>query len=501
MDFAFLAPIGFLLVRNDGIQTLLGDGDTGWHIRAGDWILQNGRVPTVDFFSYSKPGGRWFAWEWLWEAAFAWIEKTGGMAAVLFVTTLTICTSFAAVYLITKAKSGQALISLVVTLVAMCAASFHWLARPHIVTFLFVAVFYHLLDTGADKRKRMLIGLPLLTVVWTNLHGGFVAGLLVAAAFCGGELLRFLFLGGEERQEALGKAKLYGQALLLCGCATFVNPYFFELHRHIFSYIADGYQMEHIGEFQSVSFHHPAAFFFEILLLAGVAAGFWNVTKRNFTPALLIGGWGHLSLMSGRNIPIFAIVAAPIVAEAVGAWVAGLRRNQPAWIANAAAAFCSFCSEVNTFEAIPRFHPVSVAGVLAAGALMFAPNPPHRFQAQYDPATFPVDAVEELSRDHLAGRVFSTDIWSGYAIYRLYPQVRVFIDGRSDFYGPALDDLTNDILNVKSGWEDRLFQYHTETVLIPANSILSVAMMGSKRWRCIYDDGVAAVFRPSAGAA
>jgi len=280
---------------------------------------------------------------------------------------------------------------------------------------------------------------------------------------------------------------------------TFVNPYFFNLHLHIFSYISDGYQMEHIGEFQSVSFHHPAAFFFEILLVAAIAASFWNLTKRKFTPALLVGGWAHLALMSGRNISIFAIVAAPIVAEALATWIGELSRNQPPWIANAASSFSRFCAEVNAIEGIPRFHLVSLAGILLAGAVMFAPDPPVRFQAHYDPATFPVYAVDELRREHVTGNIFSTDVWSGYAIWRLYPRVRVFVDGRSDFYGPALDDQAVDILNVKSGWEDRLFEYHTETVLIPANSILSVAMMGSKRWRCIYDDGLAAIFRPSEG--
>ena len=68
---------------------------------------------------------------------------------------------------------------------------------------------------------------------------------------------------------------------------------------------ADGYQMKHIGEFQSISFHHPLAVYFEVLLVAGLATAFWYVSRRDFTPALLIFGWAHLSLISGRNIPLF----------------------------------------------------------------------------------------------------------------------------------------------------------------------------------------------------
>src|ERR1035438_7690675 len=64
-DFAFLTPIVLLFGRLQGVKTLLGDCDTGWHIRTGEWIVSNRLVPTHDVFSFSKPGGVWFAWEWL----------------------------------------------------------------------------------------------------------------------------------------------------------------------------------------------------------------------------------------------------------------------------------------------------------------------------------------------------------------------------------------------------------------------------------------------------
>src|ERR1035438_10726049 len=70
-DFAFLMPIAFLFGRMDGVQTLLSDCDTGWHIRTGDWIVANHLIPTHDVFSFSKPGGIWFAWEWLTDVVFA----------------------------------------------------------------------------------------------------------------------------------------------------------------------------------------------------------------------------------------------------------------------------------------------------------------------------------------------------------------------------------------------------------------------------------------------
>src|SRR5436190_22538910 len=87
-DFAFLMPIAFLFGRMDGVKTLLGDCDTGWHIRTGEWILANGWVPFHDIFSFSKPGQPWFAWEWLSDVLMAWLNAAGGLQAVVLASIL-----------------------------------------------------------------------------------------------------------------------------------------------------------------------------------------------------------------------------------------------------------------------------------------------------------------------------------------------------------------------------------------------------------------------------
>src|SRR5215472_4583114 len=81
-DFAFLMPVVFLFARMDGLVTLLGDCDTGWHIRTGEWILAHHAVPARDIFSFSKPGETWYAWEWLSEIIFAWLYRHGGLATL-----------------------------------------------------------------------------------------------------------------------------------------------------------------------------------------------------------------------------------------------------------------------------------------------------------------------------------------------------------------------------------------------------------------------------------
>src|SRR4030088_3032576 len=69
-DFVF-ATLLLWLFAGGGAKTLLGDGDTGWHIRTGDYILERYTVPQKDIFSFTRPNEPWFAWEWLSDILFA----------------------------------------------------------------------------------------------------------------------------------------------------------------------------------------------------------------------------------------------------------------------------------------------------------------------------------------------------------------------------------------------------------------------------------------------
>jgi hypothetical protein len=137
---------------------------------------------------------------------------------------------------------------------------------------------------------------------------------------------------------------------------------------------------------------------------------------------------------------------------------------------------------------------VSVLGVLLVAALIYAPHPPRKFRAEFDPKVYPAAALATLRSDP-AGRVFTHDEWGDYLIYRLYPAHKVFVDGRSDFYGDDFEEKCIDVLNVKYGWEKTLAGFGVDTILMPPNAPLSGALKESSRWRVVYDDGIALVFR------
>ena len=502
-DVAFVLPIVLLFAKLGGISFLLGDCDTGWHIRTGEWILQNGRIPDRDIFSFTKAGQPWFAWEWLWDAIFGWMHQRWGLVAVVMVSLLAISTASALLYRMTRRKCPNVLIAFGVTFLAIASSSIHWLARPHLFTILFLVVFYWLLERVRDGNVRLLWLLPPLTVLWTNLHGGFFVGIALTGAYAAGELASWaLDSRPEVRRAALQRSKPYLLATAGCFAASLINPYFYHLHVHIFGYLTEPYQFMQIQEFMPMSFSHPAAMFLEPLLLLAVLAVAWNLYKKRFTYVLLLAGGGHLALMSARNIPLFGILAAPLAAEALGAVISSVARWDVAgWVKRSVAAFESYGAEVAEQDATGRIPVASVAAILLLLWMVQLPGRPAALRVEFDAKVFPVKAVAALSGQRPV-RLFTGDQWGDYVIYRLFPSTKVFVDGRSDFYGAKFGRKFLEVMDGKYDWKGTLDRYGIEAVLLPVDASLASTLKESREWRPVYDDGVAILFRSTdAGAA
>jgi hypothetical protein len=195
-DAMFVLPLVFLFFKLNGARTMLGDGDTGWHLRTGEWILAHGRVPDRDIFSFTKAGEPWYAWEWLWDVIFGWLHQNWGMAAVVLASSLVLALTFALLFRLVRRACDHEFIAAAVTLVACGASALHWLARPHLFTLLFLVILLSILERVREGRTRLLLWLPPLFVLWTNLHGGFIAGIAVILAYGAGELARLARRGG-----------------------------------------------------------------------------------------------------------------------------------------------------------------------------------------------------------------------------------------------------------------------------------------------------------------
>ena len=496
-DFAFLAPVAILFGRLGGIYTLLSDCDTGWHIRTGEWIMKNHAVPKQDFFSYSMPGQPWFAWEWLSEVVMAGLNNLGGLRALTMATILLISVTFALLYRVIKRRSNP-IVAIMVTVLAAGANSIHWLARPHMFSFFFLVLFQEALERVREGRTHLgrlpyLAMLPVITILWTNLHGGFFIGIFMIAVYGAGESLRILFTPGlmSSKTEWM-KAGRYFACAAACGLASLINPYTFHLHVHIAKYLRDPYNFEHIGEFLSPNFHLPHLIFFEIMVVLGAAAAYWSVSKRRFIEPLFLIAWAHASVLAVRNVAIFQIIAAPAVAVAIQEWLDHASQwDLSGWLRKAIESFRRISAETAETEAVPRFRLLSVAVMALIAMILWAPNPPQRFRAEWNPGRYPVKALAKIENDPSV-RIFAHDEWGDYLVWS---GRKVFVDGRSDFYGDDFENKYIDVMAVKPGWDTTLAKYGVNTVLMAPTEPLSGALKESSRWRLTYDDGEALVFR------
>lgn len=466
-DWLFLALLVWLFIAGSGWQTLLADGDTGLHIRAGDLILRRG-LPPSDPFSFTKPGAQWFAWEWLSEVAFAALYAWMGLKGVVLFAGAAISAALSLAFRYALRLGSNILPALAATLLAAGAAGIHFLARPHVFTLLLLPAALWL----AQTRKAWLV-VP-LAALWANLHGGFVALVVSLAVMASGRALE------RNRKQAVR----LGLLAAACAGASLLNPYGYRLHAHLLSYLRSGWIQEAVDEFQPPRFRSEAALQFEILLFAGLLVAASLLRKRRFADALLLAAWAHAALLSARHIPLFGVVAAPLIAcEASELWRC---------VRHGAGSVLGVIRQIGEdMRRNARGASLMPAACVAALALTGAPM---RWPADFPDVKFPVALASRNAERLAAARVFTTDQWGDYLLYRFYPRQRVFIDGRSDYYGPVLGRLYLKTALANPGWPEVLDRYRITLVLAPRDWPLSWALARDPGWRRLDRDRLAVLY-------
>ena len=498
-DVAFLIPILVLFWCTTGVGWLLTDSDTGWHIRTGEWILRNGRVPAVDMFSFTRLGSPWFAWEWLSDVFMATVHHVAGLRGIVLLSLVLLGLTSTCTYRNAVAESGNRLIAMVLTGLAMSASTIHWLSRPHLVTPLLTAVFLGtLIRVQRSGKSHLLLVLPPLTILWVNLHGGFFVGIVLLITYALGSVVEDFIQ--EDRFCVRTRAKNYAMTAMACLATSLINPYAYRLHIHVAQYLGASFYIQRISEFQSPDFHSFSAAYFETLLVLAIAAAFWHFASGRPTQMMLLLSWAHLALYSVRNIPIFAVVAAPSIASALREWLEYARSSgSPKWLRH-------FSSSISELEAgllfiachhkRDRVHCIPCLAVLTLAVLLAYPGHFKALHAEFDPNCFPVMAATVLSQQTAANsiRLYANWQWGGYLIYRLWPSLKVFDDGRTDFYGPAFVQDGLDVWNARSNWSAILAQYDVNAALLPVDSALATVLRERPDWSPVYQDQVAVLF-------
>lgn len=497
-DWIFVSLLGWLFFGAAAATSLLSDGDTGWHIRTGEYVLATGDFPREDLFAFTMEGRTWFAWEWLADVIFASAHNVAGLAGISFMGAVVIAATAAGLFRYMMWLEVNVLVAIVGMFTASSAATLHWLSRPHMFTWGLLLITLWLLESDRRNPSRRVYWLVPMGIVWTNLHGGFVALLVTLGIYMVGTSVEQLWEAGRGETGRGWKVppalKRYGGLLALCSAGTLVNPYTYELHTHIFHYLGSDFILNNVQEFQSPNFRGESMRVFEVYLVLSIILAGRMLWRRDVTLGLLLLAWAHASLTSVRHMPLFMIVAVPLVArelttlmdeqaERGNTWLQALREMAHDYVGGSARERGVFV--VSWF---------GVAAMIGVGFLMEARAGQTNWTAEFPRAQFPALACDQLGDRLQNRRILSTDQWGDYLIYRFHPNTKVFIDGRSDFYDPQVRDDYVDLLGPKWGWQQTMEKYRFDGALIPVNWALASALKIDDDWSLVYDDGTALFF-------
>jgi hypothetical protein len=462
---------------------LLSDADTGWHIRAGEFILSTFSVPKQDIFSFITPPPHWINHQWLSEVIMAWVHQLLGLTGIVILFSLLISLSYSMLFKLMQKERGNIFLAVLIILLTIASSIFHWLARPHIFSLLMFVISYALLEWFQSGHIRVLYLFPPLILFWVNLHGGFISGFILVLIYLIGNLVKFILSKGEGKGGYRKKTIALTLTLLACLVVSPINPYGLQMILYPFKLISQKLIMDHMAEFQSPNFHHlllvPSKYFLLLMILV------IGILRKNLDiiEILLIIVFVNMALYSQRFIPLFCIVAAPIFVRNVQ-WMLSQSKNRFIEL------FQKKSEDISSMDTSGSGYLWLMVGILVV-ALTVATN---RIEHKFDETRKPVEAVNFLKKVSLKGNMFNDDEFGDYIIYSAHPRYKVFIDSRIDMYGvdQFKDYLT--LVYLKPGWENVIEKYSMNWGIFDADSVLSGHLMGRGDWRLIYSDKVANIF-------
>jgi hypothetical protein len=467
------------------------DSDLWWHLRAGEETWKSGRPVTVDVFSSTRYGEPWVNHSWLAQVAIYLVFEIGGFLALGAVVAVL---ATASMWLVYAQMEGHPLLRGFVLVLAISVAAKVWTPRPQMASLVLFGVAGYLLYQYKWKQRDYLWLFIPVFILWSNLHGGYVLGLLLIGAMIAGESLNNLL--GFKGQEVLswkkiGKLVVWG---LVSGLVVVVNPNGLAMWAIPFQTVNVGVLREFIVEWASPDFHEFTLQPFLWLLLGTLGVAGISGRRLDGTDLAGVAGFAYLAFLAQRNFGPFAMVAAPVLSRHL---TAGLHNWQPDFNLNRSRLGQWWVKLSQGGEVSARVRAV-LNGVivalisLAAIVKLFAVASPEKVSS-YIEDFYPVEAVRWVEENRPPGWLFNSYNWGGYLMWALrdYP---VFVDGRTDLYN---DTLLRKYLEVATGQEryaQILDEYHVHLVLIEANSGLARVLGEAEGWKAAYRDDQAVVF-------
>jgi hypothetical protein len=465
--------LGVLLVTTAaGPGRLFVEGDVWWHAAAGRLVLSTGHVPTVDPYSFTVHGNPWIAYEWLGEVVMALAARLDSLRGLQILLVLLSAILVVLTYCYAWVRTGNPLASAAAVALLLQVEQPMFTLRPQMLGYIFLVLILISLDLFRQGRVKSLWFLPLIFPLWVNTHSSFVLGLFFMASYLAGGLVSFQWGNLIADRWQAGKRRHLLLVSLLSGLALFVTPYGTRLATYPFELMLNQpLNVSLVVEWRQLDLSTWWGQAFLLILLAWIATQVMSPIVYRLeiiVPLLLLT---YESFVHFRFLLIFVPMFAPVMATYLARWLPGYDATKESYAMNAA----------------------FIVAILLGGVVLLPSNAKLQETLR---RTFPVGAVEYLRAHPIPNGMFNDDHWGGFLIWKLWPEHKVFIDGRLDIYeyGGVLADYVS-ITRADQTAPVLLKKYDIRACLLPREAPLVTKLALSPSWEKTYEDGNSVIFR------
>lgn len=483
----FFNIIIFTLVFFMAVRVPL-DSDFWWHLRAGQLSLMNGSPILEDLTTFTVFKSPWVNHSWLSQVFYFFIQNSLGNIGIML--SVAIIASLSVFFVFIRLKSNPIINGFTILLCVMTTAVV-WSPRPQLLTLLFFSILTYLLSEKPIFSKKIpTLLIPILFFVWGNLHAGFSIGIILIITIFLGKSLDFLF-SKEKPNQNQTKTLIYWLLLIVvCSLIVMINPNGIGIWQVQFNTIDIPSLQNLIPEWASPNFHELYQQPFLWLWLLLVFFFMANRTSYKFStifPLLVLGGLGFISR---RNYVYFAIYTIPLLSNE-------LQRFFDIYIKDS-------LPEQGILNKIKKFNKKSdnkfskFINLLFVGFLWFVTTwkivflgSPIIFDV-YEKMSFPKDAITAIEKKELTDlRCLNSYTWGGYISWKS-PEMKIYIDGRTDLYGEKLIQDWIEMVNGGETWMEKFELYDINCVFLEEDRPI-INLLGYNGWQVIYSDGLSVI--------
>lgn len=453
-----------LLILIGGRHALFNDPGTLWHLRLGRDILAGGTVPRLDTLTYTREASPWVDQSWGFDAALALVVDHAGWPVAVALTAILLASVYAALARGLIGDGISPIVAVHVALTAVAIGCIHFLIRPHLITLALVYVTLRLCQKQHERGGWIVAWVPVLTAVLANLHGGFLAlpGIVATAAVAHA-------VAGPWDDARRREVIRFGLAFMACCLAALINPYGWNLYRHVGNLLVTSGVTTLIEEYQPAPFGRPQARVLEMTVLAMMALPALVSRRADRYHLVHMLVWLHLALTSIRYAPLFAFAAAPPLASLLEGLPISFRSfwsrqgSRSIWIpAMASGLIC-----------------IAAAGVPLGG---------------FEPGKWPFPALATLNRQPTESHLFHEQDWGGLIASECRPRRPSFVDDRFELFGKEAILEYVEALAGGPAWETIRDRDRIGLVWVRPDRGLAKRMAEEPEWKELYRDKISVLF-------